>query len=710
MWYGQDSISSKIIGNKYLFPSESLSKHGPVLNNLRKSFIIFVLLLFGCNNGHAQAKLTADDIILSKGAQVATGNAELKDQARLLRADKISYKGTTANAAGNVSFTQKGLRIVGKSLKYNLGDGSFSGSKLRVGKWPVYIEAEELSGSPRLYEARDAIFYYGEPERFSPRIHAGKLGYHPEADRYFVEDARFKLGDYTIFSLQSGSYSTTKYPFDFIGEAGNRKAVGTYAILEPSLFHGKEFRLKPSIELYEKRGILLKPSFKFLREDNNLTQSDLSLSWIRDQSDEPPLYAKTLPDDRYHWKWEHEHMVEGIVHAKVKVSWLSDADFLRDFRPNMFRDDFDDDSFAEASYNRDNFILSTMARLQPNDFSQFPQNLPEIRGDLLANPLGQTGFIQRGHAALAWLRDDEANLENRRFDAYYGISYDWPTASWFSLSPLAGTRLTKYFKNETHAEDYTRLISEIGIDAEAFGYAEWDYANPIWGINGLRHIIKGVAKYRYIPEAKNGVGKFSAIEKRIIEHNMPLLGLGTIPNLDDLGELHATRLGFENRLETRSSEYGSRRLAGLNVYQDILPSRNSGKLDNLYFSGIISPSNWLDLALTAKVPSNSGKIDRLSSEIILRDGDRMKMNLTNEYLLNGNRQNLLFTTYKFNRNNLLAAGLRYDAKRNDLTEQSYTWSSTLGKLWIVDNSITLRKGDLRESDFTYRIGLHLNSF
>jgi hypothetical protein len=191
---------------------------------------------------------------------------------------------------------------------------------------------------------------------------------------------------------------------------------------------------------------------------------------------------------------------------------------------------------------------------------------------------------------------------------------------------------------------------------------------------------------------------------------MPLLGLGTIPNLDDLGELHATRLGFENRLETRSSEYGSRRLAGLNVYQDILPSRNSGKLDNLYFSGIISPSNWLDLALTAKVPSNSGKIDRLSSEIILRDGDRMKMNLTNEYLLNGNRQNLLFTTYKFNRNNLLAAGLRYDAKRNDLTEQSYTWSSTLGKLWIVDNSITLRKGDLRESDFTYRVGLHLNSF
>jgi LPS-assembly protein len=668
------------------------------------------LLLFACNHGWGQAELTADNMEFSQGSQVATGNAELKDQTRLLRADKISYKGTTANATGNVSFSQKGLRIVGKSLKYNLGDGSFSGSKLRVGKWPVYIEAEELSGSPRLYEARDAIFHYGEPERFSPRIHAGRLGYHPEAERYFVEDARFKLGDYTIFNLPSGNYSTTKYPFDFIGEAGHRKAVGTYAIFEPSLFNGKEFRLKPSIELYEKRGILLNPSIEFLREGDALTQSDLSFSWIRDHSDEPPLYGTTLPDDRYHWKWEHEHMVEGVVHAKVKLSWLSDADFLRDFRPDMFRDDFDDDSFAEASYHRDNFILSTMARLQPNDFSQFPQKLPEIRADLLANPLGQTGFVQRGHAALAWVRDDTADLDNTRFDAYYGISYEWPTASWFSLTPLAGTRLTKYFKNDNYTEDYTRFIGEIGLDAEAFSHAAWDYVNPVWGINGLRHMIKGVVQYRYIPEAQNGVGKLAAIEKRLIEHNMPLLGLGTIPNLDDLGEFHTSRLGIENRLETRSAEYGSRRLAGLNIYQDILPSRNSGKLDALYLNGIFSPARWVDMALTAKMPSRSGKIHRLSSEIILRDGDKMNLHLANEYLLDGNRQNLLFATYQLSRDNLLAAGLRYDAKRNDMTEQSYTWSTTLGKHWIIDNSVTLRKGDLRESNFTYRVGVHLNSF
>ena len=65
---------------------------------------------------------------------------------------------------------------------------------------------------------------------------------------------------------------------------------------------------------------------------------------------------------------------------------------------------------------------------------------------------------------------------------------------------------------------------------------------------------------------------------------MPLLGLSRIPNLDELGDMHTTRIGFENRLETRSVEYGSRRLAGLNIYQDILPDHKTQKLETTYLT------------------------------------------------------------------------------------------------------------------------------
>ena len=65
---------------------------------------------------------------------------------------------------------------------------------------------------------------------------------------------------------------------------------------------------------------------------------------------------------------------------------------------------------------------------------------------------------------------------------------------------------------------------------------------------------------------------------------MPLLGLSRIPNLDELGDMHTTRIGFANRFETRSAEYGSRQLAGLNIYQDILPDHKTQKLETTYFN------------------------------------------------------------------------------------------------------------------------------
>ena len=110
------------------------------------------------------------------------------------------------------------------------------------------------------------------------------------------------------------------------------------------------------------------------------------------------------------------------------------------------------------------------------------------------------------------------------------------------------------------------------------------------------------------------------------------------------------------------------------------------------------------------MPSRTGKIDRVSSEILLRDGDKMDLHFANEYLLQGNRQNWLFANYEINRENLLAAGIRYDSQRNEFTEQSYVWSKSLGRNWILDNSVIFRKGDLREFDFNYRIAVRLKSF
>jgi hypothetical protein len=70
----------------------------------------------------------------------------------------------------------------------------------------------------------------------------------------------------------------------------------------------------------------------------------------------------------------------------------------------------------------------------------------------------------------------------------------------------------------------------------------------------------------------------------------------------------------------------------------------------------------------------------------------------------------VYITYQLNRNNQLAAGIRHDSDNNVLTEQVYTWSRSLGKNWILDNTVILRDGNLREYDYNYRLGLRLREY
>lgn len=675
------------------------------MKNLSISLFILALALLPAQ----AAELTADKMEFTKGAQVATGNAELKDKDLLLKASKISYQNNIAHAEGNITMKREDLLITGNTLDYRLDDGSFIGKKLQVGKWPVYLEADEVTGDKEKYEAKGAVFFYGEPELYSPSIRASRIGYVAADKRYEIESPWIQVGKRKILKLPGFTLPEKGYPFGFVADAGNRSSTGIYAVIEPAVLGKDNFRFTPGLGLYQERGLMLKPGVDYNFGKDGIPFGEFETSWIQDHGDAPTLYDTTLPDNRYFISWKHRRDSDDNLETKVKLNWLSDADYLRDYEPDFFHDDFAD-SFTEASYYHNHYLFSVFTRLEPDDLQSFPRRLPEVRADLLASPIGNTPVIQRGHAAMAWLEEDGVPIHSTRFDAYYGLSHKFTTPSWFSFSPLAGVRVTKYLDNNQYPESFTRTIGELGVDAGVFSHGDWAVDNSVWKIEGLRHIIKAVAQYRYIPESEKGSGKYAVMERSLLQHNMPLLGLGMLPYIDELGDQHLVRLGLENRFDTKSSGYGSRKLAQFNLYQDIFPDRPDNQLEALYVNFLVSPAHWIDLALTGKLPSESGKLSRLGTGIILRDGDKADLYFANEYETGGSQQNSAYLTYQANRDNLLAVGLRHDSDKNRFIEQVYTWSRSVGKNWILDNTLVYRDGDLRESDFTYRVGLRLRGY
>jgi LPS-assembly protein len=116
-------------------------------------------------------------------------------------------------------------------------------------------------------------------------------------------------------------------------------------------------------------------------------------------------------------------------------------------------------------------------------------------------------------------------------------------------------------------------LGEFGFDAMLRTSGKFDYQNPRWGINGLRHLLTPRVSYRYIPEGDRGRGRIP-IDRQAFSTYLAPLGLGATRNLDDLHAIHTLRLGLDNTLQTRDAGYGSRDLFTVNLAGDFRFKRN----------------------------------------------------------------------------------------------------------------------------------------
>ena len=91
---------------------------------------------------------------------------------------------------------------------------------------------------------------------------------------------------------------------------------------------------------------------------------------------------------------------------------------VRDFRPDIYDENQNPDTYLEAVLPNDYFYASAFARFHPNDYQNVQQRLPELRFDLQPTELGKTGIYQHFNASYALLREetsDQFNFVRNRF-------------------------------------------------------------------------------------------------------------------------------------------------------------------------------------------------------------------------------------------------------------------------------------------------------
>ena len=717
------------------------------------------------------------DIDGKTNERVLRGHARATDGTTLITADEIRYNQDTETitATGHAVFTRKDLRLLADKLVLLRKDQTFRAERVRFGVHPYYAEGESATGSLEEITLNRAVVTYGEPGPWQPTFRADKIIYAP-GQRLRADNAQAGIGHAQPLPFprfQQGlkdSFITSFATFN----GGYRSSLGAFGEAGVQLPVAAGVRLGGDLGVYSARGVMFGPSARYGRDAGAGAAANLRgyfrSGYINDHGDkETDLLGRPVPENRGYVEWQHEQKLSENLSLTAQLNWWKDSEILRDFRPRAFFPVQAPDTFAEATYTGQNFFLSLFARFQPNSFQRVQERLPELRFDLLPLAVGN-GFYQRFQASAAVLREsqvadgldpalkatlpalplsatisasagtflrDGPQRRTNRLDAYYAIERPFAYRDWLAFTPVAGARVTSYsqIRESTLSvlslssrpltvvdaplvakPSYTRTLGEIGFDAALRSSATFNYKNPLWKIDGLRHLLTPRVSYRYIPDAHKGADRIPAIDRRTFATYLPPLGLGDQRNLDDLSATNTLRVGFDNTLQTRDPVYGSRDLLTFNVANDFRFKRNttaSGlerRVSETHAELAFAPANWVSVDVYQSFAPQSFTLREFNSGVTLRDGEVWSVRFSNNFLRHQIQDYQLDARLRLNETYEALSRLHYDARKRRFNEQAYGLAQNLGNTWLVSYVVSLYSGPRRESNFGLNVQIEARGF
>ncbi|MDR1817298.1 MAG: LPS-assembly protein LptD [Puniceicoccales bacterium] len=612
--------------------------------------------------------------------------------------------------------------------------------------------------------------YYLEPDFFSLSVSASKAVLELEQPAksksvkleeisLHIEDAVVRVASVPVLYLPSLTlHGLENPPIRPIWRAGQKNSIG--AFLSTTTYYtgyGKAFEPGLLLDGYTKAGALVGPALDY--KGANYAGS-LQGGWIRDNSLRNSkvgldTFGRPIDPQRGFFLWAHKQTVPfsgtaGVsvpaagaaaafvpraLEISAQVNYWSDTSVLRDFRRENFDLDQRPDNFVELVAPAPAYYLSALVRFNPNEFQNIQQRLPEVRFDLNPRPILNTGVYQRLNLSLAYLYEHNSPElpihettaagagysynEALRFDGYYGLTRPVKIGDFLAFTPVAGARVTTWLdtpRNNQSDTALTRVLPQLGFDLHLDATGAWNYRNDFWEINGLRHRLRPLVQYRWIPAADKYAGDIPAIDRQAFVTYPPPIDLAQKRYTDDLWEQQVLRVGVENTLQTRHPEYGSRDLLWLNVYQDFRDNtaERAGERvrSSLYTQFGIAPAWWLSLDVYNRMDTYAGDAREVSARLEIHDGDKWRLWFGAQYStdVRDTNQYLWGVEYRLNSNYALTAHWRFDSDSNRLVTQYYGLRQRLGNTWILEWHVAYRRDARRDDGISAGVNVRMVGF
>jgi LPS-assembly protein len=653
---------------------------------------------------------------------VAQGNARLLDGNILFTADEIRYNSATdvISARGHAAYTRASERLLADTIVYHRSDGTFVAENLRVGRDNLFIQGWKAEGTRLEMVIHDATITYGEPGHYQPTIEATTIVYSPE---HFIRivNSWIGFGNTEIIPIPHISETFTgPLALPYISfNPGYLSSLGGIADFSLNVPVAPGVKAGGEVSLYTDRGIMLGPISDYSSPDGSGdTTGSIRSGFIDDWGNRGyDILGHPIPKPRAFLDWDHQEQLTDDVTLDGELNWWSDSDVYRDFRNRSFLETQEPDNYLESVYTGQNFFVSAFTRFQPDAFEPVQQRLPELQFDLLPTAIGY-GFLERLDASSAVLRDlppdGGPELGSDRLDAFYGITRPISPVSWFTLTPVAGIRVTDYFDTLGAAVPGggTRVLGEFGFDAVLRSSGTFDYQNKVWKIDGLRHLFTPYLSYRYIPASGVDPDRIPDVDADTFDTYLPPIELGDARAVDALGASDTLRVGIDNTLQTRDPKYGSRDLVEWRLADDILFLRQPGQRDysQLYGEVGLYPAKWLEITSQEIVEPRTGAVHEFESGVNLINADAWTLRVATDFVRQEDDE--YFGEWTVRLNEVYQGILRadYDVREHRWDRREIGLIQNLNNTYRLEYTMAFDQGPSREGHFSLNMQVDVIRF
>ncbi len=593
------------------------------------------------------------------GRILAVGHVVIRQGTDELRADRVlvSTESGDSYALGNVILKRGEDVVRGEKLHYNFKTRESRTEDITVDAAPFQILAGEVTRAGQgTYTLRDARVTTCQ-NRY-PFCH-----YHVSAKRIVVHP-----GDY--LKAYNGVWWFGRVPVMYMpywyrnlnDDSGFRFRPGMDSRMGPFLLSSYRHRVSPWLQLEHhldyrtKRGVAVGEDLRWTVADG---YGDLMFYFASDDkpvdSDEDAATAD-ISSDRYRIRLRHEQTHGPRTYSSLQATYLSDTDIEEDFFESDYRHSAQPENYYSLTHREDAYTINALARIRLNDFFENVNRLPEVTLDVMRQQLGDSSFYYDSQTAAGLLQrvwpdaSGVSDYSTFRFDTEHVIYQPRRILGWLNVVPRAGYRGT-YFATTRGTETSTTVVNGFVTNTVVSGGVTSTAVTASSTTNTATQTVEAGSAFRSIPSVgvemsfkayrildATGAGLRHVVEPYLnytyaMEPTVLPEELYQFDSVDALGEVHTTRLGVRNKLQTRRHGRPSDILdLDVSTILNLASLGDEQFIEKLYLDGEFDPVEWLSVRADGILDINDVIIDRFNSRLLIHNQNRWDASIEHRYI------------------------------------------------------------------------------